>query len=135
MADPRFFKVAGPFSLKELAEICGAEIGGGGDPDVTFAEVAPLDRAGPTHVSFLDNRRYVGQFRISAAGACIIAAKYAEQAPAGMALLISSNPYRAYALVAQAFYPSPGPRPGRHPSAVVDPARALARVRRSALAW
>ncbi len=121
MADPRFFTVAGPFRLDRLAEICGAEIGGAGDPAMTFDEVAPLDRAGPTQVSFLDNKRYVGQFRVSAAGACIVAPKYAGQAPAGMALLITSNPYRAYALVAQAFYPAPAPRPGRHPSAVVDP--------------
>ena len=27
MADPRFFKVAGPFSLEQLAEISGSEIG------------------------------------------------------------------------------------------------------------
>jgi UDP-3-O-[3-hydroxymyristoyl] glucosamine N-acyltransferase len=121
VADPRFFTVAGPFRLDELAEICGAEVGGGGDPAATFDEVAPLDRAGPTQVSFLDNKRYVEQFRASAAGACIVAPKYAEQAPAGMALLIAANPYRAYALVAQTFYPAPARRPGRHPSAVVDP--------------
>ena len=121
MSDPRFFTVAGPFSLKELAEICGAEIGSGADPAMTVADAAPLDRAGPTDVSFLDNKRYVEQFRVSAAGACIVEARYAEQAPAGMVPLITSNPYRAYALVAQAFYPAPTRRSGRHPSAVVDP--------------
>lgn len=121
MADPRFFTVAGPFNLKELAEICGAEIGGGADPGATFADVAPLDRAGPGDVSFLDNKRYVGQFQASAAGACVVAPKFAEQAPAGMALLITSNPYRGYALAARAFYPAPVPRPGCHPSAMVDP--------------
>jgi len=121
VADPRFYKVAGPFSLSDLAGICGAKIGGGGDPATTYAGVAPLDRAGSKQVSFLDNKRYAGQFRVSAAGACIVAPKYAEQAPKGMALLITSKPYRAYALAAQAFYPAPAPRPGRHPSAVVDP--------------
>ncbi len=88
MADPRFFTVAGPFSLKQLAEICGAEIGGGANPAMIVADVAPLDRAGPTHISFLDNKRYIEQFRGSGAGACIIEARYAEQAPAGMAPLI-----------------------------------------------
>ena len=126
MADPRFFTVAGPFSLSQIAEVCGAEIGGGGDPATTLAGVAPLDRAGPTQVSFLDNKRYVGQFRVSAAGACIIAPKYAEQAPAGMALLITSKPYRAYAVGAQAFNPAPARRPGRHPSAVIDPSARVA---------
>ena len=120
MADPRFFTAAGPFSLKELAEICDAEIGGGADPAMTFAGVAPLDRAGPAEVSFLDNKRYIEQFRVSTAGVCIVAPKHAQQAPTDMALLISANPYRAYALVAQAFYPAPPQRPGRHPSAVVD---------------
>jgi len=121
VADPRFFTAAGPFSLKELAEICDAEIGGDADPAMTFAGVAPLDRAGPAEVSFLDNKRYIEQFRVSTAGACIVAPKHAQQAPTDMALLISANPYRAYALVAQAFYPAPPQRPGRHPSAVVDP--------------
>ncbi len=121
MADPRFFTVARLFRLKELAEICGAEISGGADPAMTVADVASLDQAGPTHVSFLDNKRYIEQFRVSAAGACIVEARYVEQAPAGMALLITANPYRAYALVAQAFYPAPARRSGRHPSAVVDP--------------
>jgi len=120
VADPRFFTVAGPFSLKELAGICGAEIGGGADPGTTFSDVAPLDRAGPGQVSFLDNRRYIEQFRTSAAGACIVEPRYVEQAPAGMALLITSKPYRAYALAAQAFYPGSPRRSGRHPSAVVD---------------
>jgi UDP-3-O-[3-hydroxymyristoyl] glucosamine N-acyltransferase len=121
MADPRFFTVAGPFSLEELAEICGAEVGAAADPGTMYSDVASLDQAGPPQVSFLDNKRYVEQFRASAAGACIVAPKYVEQAPEGMALLITSNPYRAYALVARAFYPAPAQRPGRHPSAVVDP--------------
>ena len=121
MADPRFFTAAGPFSLKELAEICDAEIGGAADPAMTFADIAPLDRAGPTQVSFLDNKRYVEQFRASMAGACVVAPKHAQQAPPGMALLITTNPYRANALVARAFYPAPAHRPGHHPSAVIDP--------------
>ena len=121
MADSRFFTLAGPFSLKELADLCGAEIGGGADPATTFSDVAPLDRAGPGQVSFLDNKRYAEQFRSSAAGACIVAPKFAERAPAGMALLITGNPHRTYAQVARAFYPAPARRSGRHPSAVVDP--------------
>lgn len=120
MADPRFFTVAGPFALKELAEICDAEIDGG-DPDRVFHGVAPLDQAGSAEVSFLDNKRYVAQFRASQAGACIVAPRHAEQAPEGMALLVTPKPYRAYALVARAFHPAPAPRSGRHPSAVVDP--------------
>src|SRR3546814_13142823 len=81
--------------------------------------VAPLDAAGPDDVSFLDNRRYVGQFGASKAGACIVSPELAERAPPGMALLLTRRPYRGYAKVAQAFYPTPRPRPGVHASAVV----------------
>ncbi len=120
MADPRFFTVAGPFALRELADLCGAEIGGDLGADTTFSDVAPLDRAGPADVSFLDNKRYIEQFQISKAGACVVAPKHAARAPEGMALLITPNPHRGYASVAQAFYPAPPRRAGRHPSAIVD---------------
>ena len=42
-----------------------------------------------------------------------------------MALLLTKRPYRGYAKLAQAFYPLPQPRPGVHPTAVVDSSAAL----------
>lgn len=120
MADHRFFDNAGPFDLNALAEIAEAELSSGADPARRFSDVAPLDTAGPDDVSFLDNRRYLGQFSESKAGACIVSPEFAERAPAGMMLLLTARPYRGYAKVAQAFYPVPRPRPGIHPSAVID---------------
>jgi UDP-3-O-[3-hydroxymyristoyl] glucosamine N-acyltransferase len=126
MADPRFFSVAGPFTLARLAEVSGAELAPGTDPATEFFDVAPLDRAGARDVSFLDNRKYTDVFSTSKAGACIVSPELAERAPAGMALLVSRDPYRAYARVAQAFYPSLPPEPGVAPSATVDPSAKLA---------
>ena len=120
MADRRFFDNAGPISLSTLAEIAEAELSEGSDGGRTFSDVAPLDAAGPDDVSFLDNRRYLSQFMESKAGACIVAPDFADRAPKGMALLLTRRPYRGYAKVAQAFYPLPQPRPGAHPSAVID---------------
>jgi UDP-3-O-[3-hydroxymyristoyl] glucosamine N-acyltransferase len=121
MADPRFFTNAGPFPLSRLAEIGEAELAAGVDPDRAIADVAPLDRAGADDVSFLDNRKYVGQFEASGAGACVVDPAFADRAPPGMALLLSPKPYRSYALIAQAFYPRPSAVPGIHAAAVVDP--------------
>lgn len=121
MADGRFFDNAGPFTLSDLAGIAEAELAAGADGSRRFLDVAPLDAAGPDDVSFLDNRRYLGQFSRSKAGACIVSPELAERAPPGMQLLLTRRPYRGYARVAQAFYPQPKPRPGVHPSAVVDP--------------
>ena len=58
MADPRFFNNSGPFSAAELAEIVGADLGGTLKPNVQFVDVRPLDDAGKTDVSFLDNKKY-----------------------------------------------------------------------------
>ena len=125
MADRRFFDSAGPLNLSDLAKIAEAELPEGSDGSRTFADVAPLDTAGPEDVSFLDNRRYIGQFQESKAGACIVDPEFADRAPAGMVLLLTKRPYRGYAKVAQAFYPLPPPRPGVHASAVVDPSASL----------
>lgn len=120
MADPRFFPAAGPFTLRQLAEIAEAEPAAGGDPDREYRDVAPLAQAGPGDVSFLDNTRYLDSFAASGAGACVVERRHAERAPAGMALLYSAAPYRAYARIAAAFHPEPALRPGLHPAAQID---------------
>ena len=79
MADRRFFENAGPFALSVLAEIAEAELAEGSDGSRTFSDVAPLDAAGPDDVSFLDNRRYLDQFRESRAGACIVDPELADR--------------------------------------------------------
>jgi UDP-3-O-[3-hydroxymyristoyl] glucosamine N-acyltransferase len=57
----------------------------------------------------------------SRAGAAFVDEQVSGRAPPGMALLVSDEPYRAYALAAQAFYPTRPIIPHRAPSAVVDP--------------
>ena len=105
MADSRFFCVAGPFTLQALAEIAGAEVAVGCDPQCLFTDVASLDSARSSDFSFLDNKKYVNSFTRSNAGGCVVHPSLANKAPQGMSLLLSDNPYRSYALIAQAFYP------------------------------
>jgi UDP-3-O-[3-hydroxymyristoyl] glucosamine N-acyltransferase len=121
MADPRFYSLGGPFTLEDLAQISGARPQPGSDPHARFTDVKPLETAAPEHVSFLDNRRYLEAFRKSRAGACVVAPVHAEKAPPGMALLLTDKPYKAYALVARAFYPPAPVTPGVDPTARIDP--------------
>jgi UDP-3-O-[3-hydroxymyristoyl] glucosamine N-acyltransferase len=125
MADPRFFTVAGPFSVSEIAQRTGATLGGGGNADLMLRDVAALDMAGPEQVSWLDNRKYLDQFRATRAGAVFVQPALAEAAPATATLLLTEQPYRAYAVAAQAFYPEPPPVPGIAASASVDPTARL----------
>ena len=120
MADPRFHSASGPFSLNELAVLSGARIGAGADPEAKFVDVQPLGEAGPEHVSFLDNKRYVESFSKSRAGACLVHPDHSDAAPKDMALLLSEEPYRAYAKVAAAFYPPEELESGTASSADID---------------
>lgn len=121
MADPRFFDRAGPFNLAELARLSGSRLLQEEDGDKLCHDVAPLETAGPNEASFLENRKYLPSFRRSRAGAAFVEEGLAGQAPPAMALLVSGEPYKAYALAAQAFYPSPPLAAGRAPSALIDP--------------
>ncbi|MCI5050443.1 MAG: UDP-3-O-(3-hydroxymyristoyl)glucosamine N-acyltransferase [Rickettsiales bacterium] len=105
MVDQRFFNNKGPFSLTQLAEWTGIELDQSVSSDVTVNDVAPLDRAGAEEVSFFDNSKYLEQFKQSSAGVCFVKPKFVKDAPDGMVTLVTPDPYRAYALIAQRFYP------------------------------
>ncbi len=122
MADNRFFNRAAPVTLSELASLTGAAVTSAeGAPDLTraFSDVAPLDRAGATDISFLDNTKYVEAFSQSKAGACFVRPKFVAQAPKGMVMLVTDEPYTAYAITAQQLYPVPEVVPGVSPAATV----------------
>ncbi len=122
MADPRFFDRAGPFSLEALAALSGAQLRNSADGERLIADVAPLESAGPEDVTFLDNRKYVEAFSRSQAGAAFVDERLALKAPSNMALLVTREPYKAFARAAQAFYPIKPVVPQRASSAVIDPA-------------
>ncbi|MGH7054672.1 MAG: UDP-3-O-(3-hydroxymyristoyl)glucosamine N-acyltransferase [Stellaceae bacterium] len=126
MADPRFFARAGPFTLATLAGLSGARLSSAADGARSFADVAPLESAGPQDISFFDNPKYAESFARSRAGAAFVAAKWIARAPPGMALLVADDPYKGYARAAQAFYPQPAPGPGCAPSALVDASAVVA---------
>jgi UDP-3-O-[3-hydroxymyristoyl] glucosamine N-acyltransferase len=126
MADPRFFDRAGPHSLAALAELTGARLLCPDDRLAAAAgrlieDVAPLETAGPRDVTFFDNRKYTDAFTRSRAAAAFVDERATDKAPRGMALLVSREPYKAFARAARAFYPESEPRPGRAPSAIIDP--------------
>ncbi|HOO82855.1 MAG TPA: UDP-3-O-(3-hydroxymyristoyl)glucosamine N-acyltransferase [Alphaproteobacteria bacterium] len=121
MADSRFFVKSKDFSLRELVELTGSELGAGAAPERVLSDVAPLDIAGPDDLSFLDNVKYKDQFLTTRAGACFVHPSVTELAPRNVCLLLNVHPYKAYALAAQAFYPDAKPNGEISEQAYIDP--------------
>lgn len=109
MADTRFFRKESSQSLAQIAARIGAELANASDADFIVEDVAALDTATERHLSFLDNKKYRDQFSATKAGAVICHPDMVPFAPAGVRLLLSKSPYKAYALAAQSFYPEPKP--------------------------
>lgn len=125
MADARFFKKAPAQTLQSLADKVGGTLASAANPDLLIEDVASLDDAGAQHISFLDNIKYKDSFLKTKAGACIVSEKAAVFAPAGVALIVTPHPYKAYALIAQIFYPDDYPAAQISQAAHVDAAATI----------
>lgn len=126
MADPRFFRASGPFTVAELAALTGAAVvGENGEGERILTDVAPLETAESHHLSFLANHRYLDAFRECKAGAVLVHPKAVSAAPSGVVLLTATDPYMAFARAARAFYPPNPPQTGIAPSASIEPTATL----------
>ena len=104
MSEPVFFQPRGTITLGEIVTLTGAKPVGAIDLEQTFAGVKPLDLAGPRDVSFLDSPRFLNAFRATAAGACFLKDEQAGEGRSGLVRLITSDPYRAYVLLARTMF-------------------------------
>ena len=101
---PGFFEIAGPFSLTKIADHIGTRLLADDSGSRMFSGVRPLQLASADEIAFFDNRRYVGQLRETAAGACILAERDAALAPGPVTTLIVAQPYEAFAATMRLFY-------------------------------
>jgi UDP-3-O-[3-hydroxymyristoyl] glucosamine N-acyltransferase len=101
----------------EIAQLVDGALEGGADPELVG--VAPLDRAGPTDLSFLAHPRYLAYVDASAAGALLMPPALATRAPAGRPRIIVKDVHGALARVLPRLYPALVPEPGIHRTAVL----------------
>jgi UDP-3-O-[3-hydroxymyristoyl] glucosamine N-acyltransferase len=105
MSDPLFFRRSSGLTLREIAELTGTVPPPGAPLDRRIRDVAPLDRAGPADLAFLDNPRYADELASTGAGICLVSERFAERAPPHVAVLIAPQPYRAFVQATRALYP------------------------------
>ena len=99
MTDPVFFKRNSGLSVGEIAALTGATLSDPSRADLRIDNVAPIDRAGPHDLTFLENLRYSSGLVSTRAGACLIAERFVKDAPPSLLLLVSRDPYRSFVAV------------------------------------
>ncbi len=103
-------------ALGELARRYDLELQG--DPDLLINGVCTLRNGRHGALSFLANPLYARYLETTAASAVVLAPTYAHRCRA--AVLISEDPYLAYARIAALFAEEARPAPGIHPRAWVS---------------
>jgi UDP-3-O-[3-hydroxymyristoyl] glucosamine N-acyltransferase len=131
MTEPLFFQHPNGLTAQEIAALTGAVARPGVASDRRISGIAALDRAGPGDLAFLQNPKYAGPFGATRAGICLTTERFAGEAPAGVAILVTPAPYRAFVAVAEKLYPA-AMRPsslfeasGISPNALVHPSARL----------
>jgi UDP-3-O-[3-hydroxymyristoyl] glucosamine N-acyltransferase len=87
-----------------------------GDGDIEISGVAGMEHAGAGQLTFLANPKYAPKVKHTQAGAILV-----SEPIAGLACLISQNPYLDFARALALFYQPPRPAPGVHRLAYVSP--------------
>jgi UDP-3-O-[3-hydroxymyristoyl] glucosamine N-acyltransferase len=104
MGVPRFFATPEPLARADIASLTGAELRGDGARVITG--VAAIEQAGPSDLAYLDNAAYGAAIATTRAAAVVVAPKLVDKAPPGLTLLVSEDPYRAFAQAASKLFPA-----------------------------
>ena len=105
-------------TLQEIAKLCGGELDGNPDGEITGA--ASLDEAIEGEIAFYNNPKYMPRLRATRASAVFVPADFSEKiSPAQIRV---ADPSKAFEQVVLKLAPKPVAfAPGVHPTAIVDP--------------
>ena len=101
----------------EIARLVSGTFEGQADPELV--DVAPLDRAGPQHLSFLADAKYLAYLDGAQAGAVLIAESLTMRGSTKLPRIVVKDVHRALASLLEQFHPAPIQAPGIHPTAVL----------------
>lgn len=110
MSDPAFLPPPAAHSVHELAAFISAEVMGSGG-DAMVRGLAPLDRAVEGELSVLRGVQDISWLPRTHALACLIAPRFAPEAPETLTLLVCDDPAAAYARLSRMLQPE-ALRPG-----------------------
>ena len=103
---PDFFPTNCELTIGEIVTLTGAKPRAGVQLERRIGNIAPLDTARASDITFFDNAKYLDALKVTRAGACLLAPRFQAAAPDGLAVLVAAEPYRAFVAVARALFPS-----------------------------
>ena len=106
MSDPVFFPRAGVVTLADIVALTRAVAPEGADLSRVLTGVGPLDRAGPSELTFLDNPKYAAEAGKTQAAACLVSPRHAARLPAATLALVTPHPYHAFAAAVARLFPT-----------------------------
>ncbi len=104
------------FRLGDIVKRLGGELIG--DADVRIHQVATLESARPTDITFLTQSVFLPQLNRTQAGAVILGPEARDAS--SLPRIVCANPYAYFARVSAFLNPPAKVKPGMHESAVVD---------------
>src|SRR5262245_50659997 len=104
MSEPSFLRRSAGLTLEEIVAVTGAT------PvsmphSRRIVNIAPLDRASPSDLTFFDNRNFSAAAAATYAGACLTTAALSKALPRRVAVLAVREPYRAFVVAARELFP------------------------------
>ena len=101
--------------LQKLAELTGSELQG--DPHCQIQNIASIEQADKTDISFIHSKKYLPYLSETKAAAVILPKSMSDNFSGNK--LINDDPYLAYAKAVTALYPSDQSNGVIHPTAVI----------------
>jgi UDP-3-O-[3-hydroxymyristoyl] glucosamine N-acyltransferase len=111
------------YTLREIADEIDVELHG--DPECKITDIATLQNAGATALSFLANRRYYKHLNSTKAAAVILAEVDQDECPTNY--LIAADPYLSFVKAVRFLNPDKKFTPGVSDSAVIGADTAISR--------
>lgn len=115
MIDKRFYITKPAQDIVQVAKALGCDLAL--EHHVIIENIAPIESAGPSDLAFLSNEKYAKLLSSSSAGAIIVKKGLEVE---GRNLILSDNPYYAYAKAIELFY---APYPSKITSAIDQSAK------------
>ena len=104
MVDPRFYKNNGPFSLKQIAEICNASLVDETKSDIMINDIASIFKGGEGEISFFFDKKKKEAAANIKTTACVTSKDFASLIPQNVIVLLSDNPHDSFVKLNYAMY-------------------------------